>query len=143
MAAENTLLPTNSAARLARIRASIQTHRRLRRLTAVDKQAIAKHLTMSAAARRVHLSPSRFVHVFSSTTGSTFTAWLQLERLALATPLVAASELSLSLVAEECGFGTCRTMQRTFNGYFGMTPRRFRKLYAERGADIQHHLSQM
>lgn len=76
-------------------------------------------LTLSMAASRAHLSPSRARHLFASDTGLPFKTFVLWQRLERAVELYAAGR-SLTQAAHEAGFADSAHLSRTFRKTFGI-----------------------
>ena len=77
-------------------------------------------LTVAAA---VHLSPSRFAHLFRATTGMSFTRYIQGQRLNHAAALLAETGLPIATVAQSVGFESQSHFNHLFRRCFGAPPR--------------------
>lgn len=96
-------------------------HPRVRRLLALLRSEEPDDTSLEALARRVGLSPSRLMHVFTTSIGiplRPYLAWLRLQRAAAA--IVAGS--TLTEAAAFAGFADSAHMSRSFRRAFGMPP---------------------
>ncbi len=84
-------------------------------------------ISLTDAADCCHLSKYHFAREFKRRTGMTFVYYLSLFRLEKALVLLRSTKLSVGRVAEECGFGSVRSMQLFFRDYLGMTPQEYRR----------------
>jgi AraC family transcriptional regulator len=78
-------------------------------------------LRLGDAAAAVHLSPSRFRHLFIEQTGSNFRAYVLWLRLNVAIRAAMAGQ-SWTAAAHEAGFADSAHLSRTFRGMFGIAP---------------------
>lgn len=83
-------------------------------------------LTLAATARQLGVSPVYLSQAFTAFTGMRFTECLNTFRVMRACDLLRESDLPVSAVAFEAGFGSLRTFNRVFAEKTGDTPRRFR-----------------
>lgn len=97
-----------------------------RRILKYVEQHYAEPLSIEKMAQASGLSQSHFMKFFKQTFGTTFTAYLNDYRLAMASRLLLASEDTILTVAAECGFENLSYFNRVFKRKFGMTPREFR-----------------
>lgn len=87
-------------------------------------------ITIEAMANEVGLSQSHFMKYFKSTMGTSFIDYLNEYRLTMASRLLVSSESSILDIAAEVGFENLSYFNRTFKKKFAMTPREYRKKYA-------------
>ena len=85
-------------------------------------------VTLSVAAKAIGVSASTLVHRLPCETGKTFKHLLQEIRISEAKKLLATSSLSISTVAENCGFFDQSHFTREFKRAISLTPGQFRKL---------------
>ncbi len=83
-------------------------------------------LRVERLADRVHMSPRNFARTFVRETGGTPAKFVETARLDEARRRLEESELPISTIARECGFGTSETMRRTFQRRLGVVPRDYR-----------------
>lgn len=83
-------------------------------------------IALEDAASHVHLSPSRFIHLFREEVGISFRRAQLWNKLLMAIPLL--SNQSITAVAHEVGFSDSAHFSRTFKENFGFGPRDFLKL---------------
>jgi AraC-like DNA-binding protein len=113
------LSPENSRVRLARERLAPA-------LQFLDVHAI-KHPSLREVARTVHLSSEHFHRLFQATFHTTPHQYAQARRMVLAKSLLAEGLLSVTEVAERCGYGEAFYFSRVFRRYFGASPGRVRR----------------
>ena len=94
-----------------------------------------KHLSVSDAAAVVHLSPSRFAHVFSEQTGVSFYRFLINARVQRAKNLLEYSSLSINRITARTGFCNQNYFSNVFKKVTGLTPTQYRK-NQQRSVDI-------
>ncbi len=103
---------------------------RLNRLREYVEQSYSEPISLGNAASIVALESSYFSTYFRAKVGITFTEWLRQVRIRKAIKLMKASDLSITEVAYEVGFGDLRTFERAFKKHTRMTPREFKKSVA-------------
>ena len=113
---------------------------------------LAEPLSLADLARAAHFSPFHFHRIFTALMGETVHAFVKRVRLERALFLMSHQrQLSLTEVAERCGFGSSSDFSRSFRARYGVSPRgldidRFRD---ERRADLterldeRHHLAEL
>lgn len=77
-------------------------------------------------ARVAGLSTSRFLHLFTTELGITYSDWLQRLRLSEAQRLVEGTDIPFSSIAEICGITDQSRMAALFRRYLGESPRKLR-----------------
>lgn len=94
------------------------------------KQFIADHLdqriSIHQLAAQVHLSPGHFQTCFRDVVGETPHQYVLKQRLDRAQQLILDSGLSLSQVADQCGFSSQAAMSNAFRKHRQMTPGQIR-----------------
>ncbi len=85
-----------------------------------------EELTLSRLSQRFAMSASRISEVIKEATGQTFLQFLHDLRIRHACGLLASTELSVSEVALECGYGSYGTFSRVFRAVKGMAPKEYR-----------------
>ncbi len=98
-----------------------------------------RDISRDDAARHAGISPSHFSRLLKLRTGRTFTELMRQCRIGLACNLLDHSELSISEIANTCGFCDQSYFTHVFQDVKGVTPRQFRK-GAQSG--IQSHVPQ-
>lgn len=83
-------------------------------------------LTLTGTARQLGVNPAYLSQAFTAFTGMRFTECLNTFRVMRACDLLRETDLPVSAVAFEAGFGSLRTFNRVFMEKTGDTPRRFR-----------------
>jgi AraC-like DNA-binding protein len=78
-------------------------------------------LTLDEVARSVHLSPSRFAHLFTQELGLPFRRYLLWRKLTRAMLMVGRGN-TLSAAAHGAGFSDSAHLTRTFYQMFGIAP---------------------
>ena len=96
------------------------------------KQYLDKHyaenITMEQLSELFHISKSGLTQKFRDLTGDSPKHYLMLYRLAVAKSLLYSTELSVSEVAEQTGFGDVNNFIRYFKNDTGVTPLHYRKV---------------
>lgn len=94
---------------------------RIARAIAFVRNRLGGPVTLAEAAAAVHLSPSRFRHLFVAQTGISFRAYLLWARIATAAG-AAMGGLSWTEAAHRCGFADSAHLSRTCRRMFGLAP---------------------
>ena len=86
-----------------------------------------KPITVEAAAAATGYGKSNFCKVFKSVVGESFHKALNRQRVRSACGLLSETDIPVSAVAEEVGFGEAKTFCRVFGQIMGMTPGEYRR----------------
>jgi AraC-like DNA-binding protein len=86
----------------------------------------SQKLTVSEAARMVHMSQPQFMKTFKKVAGTTLVAYLNHVRLSSAARLLNESALTIAEIANEVGFSDQSYFDRQFKRAFGCPPKQFR-----------------
>ncbi|MGI6254794.1 MAG: AraC family transcriptional regulator [Acutalibacter sp.] len=84
-------------------------------------------LTLGALAHQLGMNKYHLSHVFSEKMGQSFPAYLARIRLSCACSALSETEMSVTQVAEECGFESQRSFFRVFRQQMGKTPLQYRR----------------
>ncbi|TNE28104.1 MAG: AraC family transcriptional regulator [Bacteroidetes bacterium] len=90
-----------------------------------------RSVPIGEVAQHVHLSVSRFQHLFTEQTGQTYRRALLWMKIVAAAPLF--GKLSLTEIAHEVGFSDSAHLSRTFTDTFGFSPRQIQSFNGGRG----------
>jgi AraC-like DNA-binding protein len=85
-------------------------------------------LTLGEIAKQFSLSISRISEVIKQATGQTYVHFLQDLRIRHACSLLVSTEMSVSEIALEVGYGSYKTFSRIFRGTKGVSPSEYRKM---------------
>ena len=95
------------------------------------KQYVEEHyrenIRLADIAASASLSPSYFHTLFSASVGMTPHEYLQSRRIKAATELLALTSLSMSEIAEQCGFANQQYLGTVFKAQTGTSPAQYRK----------------
>jgi transcriptional regulator GlxA family with amidase domain len=91
-------------------------------------------LTTTAVAAHAGVSTRQLTRLFQEHLGETPGAAVRRVRLEIAARLIATTELPLSKVAHQCGFGSAESFRQAFVAKYGVNPRAFRATQARAGA---------
>lgn len=91
-----------------------------------------KHLTVECLAERACMSPRNFARLYKHKTGRTPAKAVEVFRLEAARRLLEDSTRNLDQIATLCGFGDAERMRTTFQRNLGVSPRDYRKRFANR-----------
>ncbi len=149
-------LPTSSPYRTLKIRAivlQIMKHLCLEHSTPRDfehtdskisssiKQAIdfistnyEKDISLDDVADHVGLNKYYFSHEFRKITGMTFVTYLNKSRCEMSKRLLITNKISISEVAQSCGFNSRSYFAKTFKKQFGILPSEYRQTKTSRDA---------
>ena len=114
-------------------RAVEETNRRLLRARDAMDRDYAQPLDVPALARIAQVSPAHFARSFRATFGETPHHYLQRRRVERAMSLLRESEVSVTDICFQVGFGSLGTFSRTFREIVGRSPREYRRQAATSG----------
>ncbi len=90
-----------------------------------ELQSHCERYRFQDAVRFMNMSEAYFSRYFKAMTGSTFTQYINYMRIDRAVQLLrSSSDLSMTEIAEQCGFETIRSFNRTFRELTGASPSR-------------------
>lgn len=95
------------------------------------QENLIRNITLDELSKLVHREKSYLVRLFRNETGKTPIEALIEMRLTLAADLVATSDLSISEIAEQCGYNTVSFFISNYNKRYGMTPKEHRRFIKE------------
>ncbi|SDD97115.1 AraC family transcriptional regulator [Auraticoccus monumenti] len=101
----------------------------LRSLEHLD-QNLARPLSVAEMAAAVHLSPSRFAHLFTAQVGTSPSRYLEGQRIARSRLLLEHTRRPVADVAREVGFSDPPYFSTRFRQLVGTTPLRYRREHA-------------
>lgn len=104
-----------------------ERERRVERVIAWIHAHFNQPLTVDAAARLVHVTPSAFSRFFRREVGKRFTDYVNDVRCSEACLLLGRSDCSVAAVAQACGFETLSNFNRQFQRRHGASPGAFRR----------------
>ena len=98
-------------------------------LAAVEyiKKNFPQKITLGEVAQTLSMSPEHLSRTFRKETGIGFNRYLNLIRLQHAETLLKTTDMTVSEIAEACGFGSVRNFNRVFQDTLGITPSEYRK----------------
>ncbi|MFE3200473.1 helix-turn-helix domain-containing protein [Embleya sp. NPDC059237] len=105
----------------------------VRRAVAIMRERLAHPLTLADLAAEVHLSVYHFIRVFRRTTGETPHAFLTRLRIEHARRLLDDTDLTITRIAERCGFAGPGSLSSAFLAHVGVRPSEYRKISATGG----------
>lgn len=101
---------------------------RLRRACDYIKEHAHESLDRETVARVIHMSATGFSRFFKAHTGMTFQEFVSDVRISRACQLLANTDLLITDIALQCGFGELSTFNRTFKRFRDTTPTKYRAL---------------
>ena len=100
---------------------------------------IAEHpeadLSVPALATHVGLSERQFLRVFPAETGHSPATYVEAARVEAACRLLETTNDGLERIARLCGFGTLRTLQRSFHRVLAVAPHEYRERFTGTATD--------
>jgi len=90
---------------------------------------ISSPLTLETVCEAVHLSKYHFCRKFKSAAGISVTQYILRTRLELAKEALKNGDLSVTRIAEDCGFSGISDFDRRFKSAVGMSPGKYRRLF--------------
>lgn len=94
----------------------------------------ADELALTDIAGAAHLAPSSASRLFSRSTGTTISVYLNVVRVNAACRLLRDSDLAIAAIAVECGFANLSNFNRRFRDIKKTTPRAYRASFAVKDA---------
>jgi len=85
-----------------------------------------EQLSLESVANIIALSPNYFCSEFKKATGMTFKKYLNTQRLSYAVKLLKNTDLSITEVAETCGFNSISYFLKVFQNQYNMTPKAYK-----------------
>lgn len=113
-----------------------RNRRMLRARDAMDR-AFARPLDVRSVARVAHVSPAHFSRQFRATFGETPHRYLQRRRIERAMELLRETDLPVTDVCFDVGFGSLGTFSRTFRAIVGESPSAYRARFAGEGTALR------
>ena len=100
---------------------------RIRAVTEYVEEHFDSGVTLTAAARRVGLSPSRLSHLFADETGQTFKAFVETTRMQRAAEMLQRTTFSIKQIAGMVGFENPFYFSLRFKAWSTFSPTDFRR----------------
>jgi AraC family transcriptional regulator len=100
--------------------------RRIRRAAELMHARLDEELTLKDIAAASYLSPFHFSRLFKKLTGVTPLAYLAAQRITRAQMLLAQSDLPITQIAAQVGYGSASHFTKAFRQSTGLSPREFR-----------------
>jgi AraC-like DNA-binding protein len=93
--------------------------------TMIDRNPAAHH-TLASLSRHTGLNEFKLKKGFKALFGTTVMGYLHAQRMAIAKRLLLETSLTVSDIAEQCGYAYAQSFSTAFKKYFGVTPEGFR-----------------
>lgn len=109
----------------------IDTGKEIKLMSDINKfleENYARRIELDEIAARCHFSKYYFAHKLKEMTGMTFVEYLTAFRLEKAVRFLKNTDMSITEIAAESGFGSLRSFNRTFASVYKMTPTDFKKI---------------
>lgn len=100
---------------------------RLKPLFEHIRRRFANKLSLSDAARMVHMSLPQFMKTFKKVAGTTLVSYVNHVRLSTAARLLNETDLTIAEIANEVGFSDQSYFDKQFKRAFGCSPKQFRR----------------
>ncbi|WP_438431181.1 AraC family transcriptional regulator [Gorillibacterium sp. sgz500922] len=97
------------------------------RMKSYIEEHAAGPLRLEEVAAHAGLSVTRAVHLFKQQQGLSILQYAGQIRLAMALRLMDSTNLTLEVIAEECGFGSYTYFHRVFREHYGVAPGQYRR----------------
>ena len=107
--------------------------RRIRRAVELMHTHLDRDLPLEEIASAAHLSPFHFARLFKKLTGASPHAYLAHLRQTRAQELLAETDLSVTDISQQVGYGSSSHFTKAFRQATGLTPRGFRQALVGRG----------
>lgn len=99
----------------------------IKRVITYLEENYAQDISNDTLCRQFGYTPSHLCRKFKGATGLTPMNYLKIYRLELARKKLRSSDLSVSEIAEECGFSDANYFTRCFKSHFEATPTKYKK----------------
>lgn len=116
-----------------------KTSMRLEKVAAYITEHFKEPITLHEAAQMAYLEDSYFSRLFKKYTGFGFAEYLTQLRIGKATELLLSTELSVSEIAEACGFSGGNYFGDVFRRFCGCSPLEYRKRY-RKDAELRRNI---
>ncbi len=90
---------------------------------------LGEPLTAAQVAAQAHMSTRTLERRFRAETGDTLRGWISRRRVERAQALLEDTDLTVTRVAHDAGFGTAESLRRHFLAYTGTSPRAYRAAF--------------
>lgn len=90
---------------------------------------LSHELSLDVLAQVAKMSRRTFTRRFREATGTTFSKWLNAERVVRAQALLETTDLPIECVAGEAGFGTPLSLRQQFGVHLGTSPSEYRRMF--------------
>ena len=108
-----------------------QEERAISGITKFLQAHLAEEISLSVLAEQFHLNPQYISQLFKSEIGVNFLAYLTNIRMEKAKKLLLSTSLSITEIAQQCGYGDYRVFTKVFKKTEGSTPSQYRRDFLE------------
>lgn len=122
--------PGNQAQFSTHMKGRFPEETRIREVQGYIADNLGKDLRVERLAERAGMSPRNFARVFAAEVGLAPGKFVEESRLELARHCLERTELTISQVADHCGYGTTDAMRLAFDRRLGVSPREYRSRFA-------------
>ena len=105
--------------------------RRIKYTIGIIEKNYARPIALPVIAAQVHLSLSRFEHLFKQEVGQTFKAYLRTVRLQKALEALDHTTFSIKQIARRVGYSDMTNFTHAFKKQFGQPPSAYRRALAK------------
>ena len=95
------------------------------------KKNLGQSINIDLIAKNVYLSRSTFIRYFKSVTGFSPLTYLTLLRVKRAKQLLKNTDLTITYIANDCGFFDSSHFEKVFLKHLGVTPSAYRNKYTK------------
>lgn len=115
-----------------------QEERTITGITRYLQEYLAEDLSLSVLAEEFHLNPQYISQLFKNEIGVSFLAYLTNIRMEKAKKLLLSTSLSITVVADQSGYGDYRVFTKVFKKSEGITPSQYRRDFLEETGTGNH-----
>lgn len=106
---------------------SLSSFHHASQMTAFIKEFMAQPLTVKDVASHVGLQPNYASNIFTGVIGESIKQYVLRQRVEKARTQLVETDLNVTTIAFNCGFGSLSRFYDTFSRHFGLSPKKFRQ----------------